>query len=180
MKNPHPFVPANFLLSFTVASIPLNTPLKYPRPEGSVVEPSGKVGLRTRVNSFDDDCPLRKNSVLQVRVYVLFLDINVMVFRKACTAAVETVGCQRRSQQKPICDNPSAASIDPEGQKLRSEWKFEPQLALMSMFNQLTATTPNPRAINAKYFLHHSSFDRLPEHAIGGTYRHAYFVPRTG
>ena len=36
-KNPHPFVPANFLLSLTVASIPFVTPLKYPRPEGSVV-----------------------------------------------------------------------------------------------------------------------------------------------
>src|SRR5262249_21813875 len=32
--------------------MPLYSPLKYPRPDGSVREPSGKVGLRTRVNSF--------------------------------------------------------------------------------------------------------------------------------
>src|SRR5207302_9525675 len=37
--------------------MPLNGPLKNPRPEGSVLEPSGNVGLRTRVNSFTMNVP---------------------------------------------------------------------------------------------------------------------------
>src|SRR5215475_2378086 len=57
VKNPQPFVLANRLLSFTVTSIPLYSPLKYPRPDGSVRDPSGKVGLRTRVNSLTMTVP---------------------------------------------------------------------------------------------------------------------------
>jgi len=36
-----PLVLANRLLSLTDSSMPLNTPLKYLRPDGSVREPSG-------------------------------------------------------------------------------------------------------------------------------------------
>lgn len=44
-------------LSFTLRSIPLYSPLKYPRPDGSVREPSGKVGLRIRVSSLTMTVP---------------------------------------------------------------------------------------------------------------------------
>src|ERR1700741_2513631 len=50
-RTPQPLVFANLLLSLTVTSRPLYSPLKYPRPEGSAREPSGNVGSRTRVSS---------------------------------------------------------------------------------------------------------------------------------
>src|SRR5215471_662228 len=65
LKKPQPFVAANLLLSFTVTSMPLYSPLKYPLPDGSVREPSGKVGLRTRVNSLTRTVPSGKEPVLR-------------------------------------------------------------------------------------------------------------------
>src|SRR6516162_1401132 len=65
VKKPQLLVLANRLLSFTVTSIPLYSPLKYPRPDGSVREPSGKVGFRTRVNSFTKTVPSGKEPVFR-------------------------------------------------------------------------------------------------------------------
>src|ERR1700741_4119390 len=65
VKKPQPLVFANRLLSFTVTSIPLYSPLKKPRPDGSVREPSGKVGLRTLVSSFTNIVPSGKEPVFR-------------------------------------------------------------------------------------------------------------------
>src|SRR5919106_7096550 len=65
LKNPQLLVLAKRLLSFTVTSMPLYSPLKYPRPDGSVRDPSGKLGLRTRVNSFTITVPSGKEPVFR-------------------------------------------------------------------------------------------------------------------
>src|SRR5215831_3923443 len=65
VKKPQPLVLANLLLSFTVTSMPLYAPLKYPRPDGSVREPSGNVGSRTRVNSFTMTVPSGNSPVFR-------------------------------------------------------------------------------------------------------------------
>src|SRR5260370_33927810 len=45
--------------------MPLNSPLKKPRPDGSVREPSGKVGLRTRASSLTITVPSGKEPVFR-------------------------------------------------------------------------------------------------------------------
>src|SRR6478752_4293268 len=65
VKKPQPLVFANRLLSFTVMSIPLYSPLKNPRPEGSSRDAPGNVGETTRVNSFTMTVPSGKLPVFR-------------------------------------------------------------------------------------------------------------------
>src|ERR1700739_1188812 len=81
---------------------PVEFTVEEPAPGGFCTGAVGKGGVEDAGQFLDNDCPLRKNSVLQVRVYILFLDIHMVEFREACIAAVEAVGCQRRSHKNPF------------------------------------------------------------------------------
>src|SRR5215469_17482220 len=65
VKKPQPLVLANLLLSLTITSRPLYSPSKYPRPDGSVRELSGKVGSSTRDSSLTSTVPSGNDPVFR-------------------------------------------------------------------------------------------------------------------
>src|SRR5580693_7682828 len=178
-EEPPPVRSSKLLAVFHGGIYPVEYTVEIPASGGFCSGAVRKGWIKDSGQFLDDDCPLRKNSVLQVRVYVLFLDINVMVFRKACAAAVETVGSQRRSHKNPFAIIRWQLQSPLRVKNCGRSGRLSPNLLDVDV-QPADCNHSEPKSNQREVLLHHSSFDRFPEHSIGGKYRPAYFVPRTG
>src|SRR5215470_10528740 len=62
----------------------------------------GKGGIENARQLLNEDGTFGKGTNLEVRVQILFLDINVVIFGESGLAIVQAVGCQRRADEHPV------------------------------------------------------------------------------
>src|SRR5580704_11106475 len=86
-EEPPPVRCGKLLAVFYGAIYTVEFAVEEPAPRGFCSGAVRKAWIQDTGQFLDNDCPFWKNSILQVGVHVLFLDIHVMVFREVCTAA---------------------------------------------------------------------------------------------